>query len=98
MRAPGNEGADVIVITANISRGNPALPDDAKPGTIGVHAMPSEEDELTAFGRKQGHGDFGRMPVAVLAPAPSWRPPPAGSAARRPVIALPDTGVEHHPW
>lgn len=84
--------------TANISRGNPALPDDAKPGTIGVHAMPGEEDELTAFGRKQGHGDFGRMPVAVLAPAPPRRPLPGGNSARRPVIALPDTGVEHHPW
>lgn len=53
---------------------------------------------LQAEGKKQGHGDLGRVPVAVRAAAPAWRRRPAGSTARRPVIALPDTGVEPHPW
>jgi hypothetical protein len=56
------------------------------------------DDVLKAEGKKQGHGDLGRVPVAVRASAPRWRPLAGGSAARRPVIALPDTGVEPHPW
>jgi hypothetical protein len=55
---------------------------------------------LVAAGRKQGHGDLGRVPVMVYAPAPPWHPRDwAGQAAgRRPVVAVPDTGVAAHPW
>ncbi|HEY3735714.1 MAG TPA: S8/S53 family peptidase [Streptosporangiaceae bacterium] len=52
------------------------------------------DDELLASGRKQGHGDLGRVPVSVLAPAPPWR----ACDRRRPVVALLDTGVDAHPW
>jgi len=48
-----------------------------------------------AFGLKQGHGDAGKVPVAVLVPPPE-RPAPSG---RRPAVALLDTGVDAtHPW
>ena len=76
--------------TANGSAG--AAPD------IAVHTMLGD-DVLQALGRKQSHGDPGRVPVAVLAAAPPWRPIASrGNPGRRPVVALPDTGVETHPW
>ncbi len=76
--------------TANDSAG--AAPD------IAVHTMLGD-DVLQALGRKQSHGDLGRVPVAVLAAAPAWRPIAGrGNDTRRPVIALPDTGVEAHRW
>ena len=65
---------------------------------IAVHTLLGD-DVLQALGRKQSHGDLGRVPVAVLAAAPPWRPLAGpGSGTRRPVIALPDTGVEPHRW
>jgi hypothetical protein len=48
-------------------------------------------------GRKQGHGDAGRVPVALRTAAPPWRPI-TGRAERRPVVAVLDTGVDAHPW
>jgi hypothetical protein len=79
-----------MVTTVNGSAG--AAPE------IAVHTMLGD-DVLQALGRKQSHGDLGRVPVAVLAAAPAWRPIAGrGSDTRRPVIALPDTGVERHPW
>jgi hypothetical protein len=58
-----------------------------------------EVQTLVAAGRKQGHGDPGRMPVMVYAPAPPWRREATGApGARRPVVAVPDTGVTAHPW
>jgi serine protease len=71
---------------------------------LGVHTLLDDDvllgdDAQLAAGRKQGHGDPGRVPVAVLAPAPPWRPPSRrGAARRRPVVALLDTGVDAHPW
>jgi subtilisin family serine protease len=64
-----------------------------------VHTLVSD-DLKTGAGVKQGHGDPGRVPVMVYAPAPSWHPlGGAGQAAgRRPVVAVPDTGVTAHPW
>jgi Subtilase family len=55
---------------------------------------------LVAAGRKQGHGDLGRMPVMVYAPAPPWhsRDGAGQATGRRPVVAVPDTGVAAHPW
>lgn len=48
-----------------------------------------------AFGRKQGHGDAGKVPVVLFVPPPT-RP---ASGGRRPVVALLDTGVDGtHPW
>jgi subtilisin family serine protease len=66
-------------------------------GVHTVQATPDFPDSL-GEGRKQGHGDIGRVPVAVLAAAPPWRPLAADRSVRRPVIALPDSGVEQHPW
>jgi hypothetical protein len=63
-----------------------------------VHTLVS--DDLSAFGRKQGHGDPGRVPVMVYAPAPPWLPRngTGQAAGRRPVVVVPDTGVSTHPW
>lgn len=58
-----------------------------------VHTMLGDDVEIAA-GRKQGHGDLGRVPVAVLGPAPPWQSP----ALSRPVVAVLDTGVDPHPW
>jgi serine protease len=40
-------------------------------------------------------GDFGRVPVHVLARQPRSR---QGTGGRRPVVALLDTGIGDHPW
>jgi len=58
-----------------------------------VHTMLGDDVEVAA-GRKQGHGDLGRVPVSVLAAAPPWRSP----VPWRPVVAVLDTGVDQHPW
>lgn len=62
-------------------------------GTGQVHTLVAD-DQKVAFGRKQGHGDPGRVPVAVLAPPPPWEP----YGGRRPVVAVVDTGVAPHQW
>jgi serine protease len=87
------EGATAIAVADGPADNQPTSP------AIAVHTLLGD-DVLMALGEKQGHGDAGRVPVAVLTPAPAWRPRPArdGDAAGRPVIALVDTGVEHHPW
>lgn len=56
-----------------------------------VHTVPSEGE---AAGAKQGHGDMGAVPVTVFASAPPW----TARTGRRPVVAVPDTGVESHSW
>jgi hypothetical protein len=43
-------------------------------------------------------GDFGRVPVAVLAGGPPHRRSGADLDSRRPVVALLDTAVDAHPW
>jgi hypothetical protein len=44
-------------------------------------------------------GDFGRVPVTMLAQGPPRRRPLADvPGGRRPVVALLDTAVEQHPW
>ena len=44
-------------------------------------------------------GDFGRVPVKMLAQSPPRRRPLADvPGGRRPVVALLDTAVEQHPW
>jgi hypothetical protein len=61
---------------------------------LGVHTLLAGGGK-DAFGLKQGHGDDGKVPVAVLMPPPA-RPAASG---RRPVVALLDTGVDAtHPW
>jgi hypothetical protein len=64
-----------------------------------VHTLVSD-DLKTGAGVKQGHGDPGRVPVMVYAPAPPWHPlgGTGQAAGRRPVVAVPDTGVTAHPW
>jgi subtilase family protein len=77
--------------------GQVAGPGGALPGPdLAVHTLVADDQE-SAAGRKQGHGDPGRMPVMVVSPPPPWRPLP-DRAGRRPVVALPDTGVKPHPW
>lgn len=61
---------------------------------MSVHTVPAEGE---AAGRKQGHGDLGLVPVMVFGAAPPWRPL-ARPGGRRPVVAVPDTGVRSHPW
>lgn len=56
-----------------------------------VHTVPSEGE---AAGVTHGQGDTGAAPVMVFAPAPPWTARPG----RRPVVAVPDTGVESHSW
>lgn len=54
---------------------------------------------LLAAGEKQGHGDPGRMPVAVIAPPPPWPRLTNGPGGRAPVVALLDTTVDTtHDW
>jgi serine protease len=84
------KGADFVMTTT-----------DNQPTTAKSNAPDSRVHtvlDAEAQGRKQGHGDIGLVPVAVLAAAPPWRSPAAGRGVRRPVIALPDSGVEQHPW
>jgi subtilisin family serine protease len=64
-------------------------------GPLAVHTLLAGGGKA-AFGRKQGHGDAGKVPVAVLTPPPA-RPP--ALTGRRPVVAVLDTGVDPtHPW
>lgn len=55
----------------------------------------AEPHELVASGKKIGHGLIAWVPVPAsqLPPSPPWRP-----VARRPVVALLDSGVKPHRW
>src|SRR3984957_11874121 len=70
------------------------------PSPMGVHTLLSQQeadDVARAAGAKQGHGDLGLVPVMMFGAAPPW-PPLAKPGARRPVVAVPDSGVQPHPW
>ncbi|MGH3683350.1 MAG: S8 family peptidase, partial [Natronosporangium sp.] len=55
----------------------------------------AEPHELVASGKKIGHGLIAwvTVPARQMPASPPWRP-----VARRPVVALLDSGVKPHPW
>jgi hypothetical protein len=91
------DGVDAYEVWEALREHEPSVSLDRLLDAGAIVRLPPEQ-LLFAAGRKQGHGDTGRAPVAVLAAAPSRRRLTELPGCRRPVVALLDTGVGGHPW